>query len=57
MVHAGVNPAWRQNMIASQRKNGDKFLLGEKDEKGSSAESFQQASEKGCTTMLGFSDS
>lgn len=30
MVHAGVNPAWRQNMIASQRKNGDKFLLGEK---------------------------
>ena len=32
------SPCWRKGMIASERKNGDRFLFGDKDEKGSSAE-------------------
>lgn len=53
MIHARIIPAWRQDLIASKRKNGVRFLLGDTDEKGSSAEGFQQASEKNCTTLLG----
>ena len=38
-------------MTVSERKNGDKSLSGDKVGTGSSAERFQQASEKGCTVM------
>lgn len=52
MVHAGITSAWRQNMTASERKNGDKFLSWDQGGTGSSVERFQQASKKGCTSML-----
>lgn len=44
-------------MIASERKNGNRFLFGDKDEKGASAEGFQQAAEKNRMALLGLLDS
>lgn len=52
------SPRWRQDMIGSERKNGDRLLFGDTDEKGSSTEGFPvQATEKNHTALLGLLDS